>query len=65
MIGDHTLFNTAEGIERLWEVSAPLLENPPEVELYRGGSWGPRTIHSLIAPHTWRLPFERAWRSRG
>ena len=29
MVGDHTLFNTAEGIERLWEVSTPLLENPP------------------------------------
>ena len=28
MRGDHTLFTTAEGIERLWEVSTPLLENP-------------------------------------
>ena len=26
MRGDHTLFTTAEGIERLWEVSVPLLE---------------------------------------
>ena len=26
MRGDHTLFTTAEGIERLWEVSIPLLE---------------------------------------
>jgi glucose-6-phosphate 1-dehydrogenase len=26
MRGDHTLFTTAEGIERLWEVSTPLLE---------------------------------------
>jgi len=25
MRGDHTLFTTAEGIERLWEVSIPLL----------------------------------------
>ncbi len=62
MRGDHTLFTTAEGIERLWEVSTPLLENPPPVRLYAPGSWGPKSIHQLVAPHAWRLPFERAWR---
>jgi len=62
MNGDHTLFTTAEGIERLWEVSAPLLENPPEVLMYAPGSWGPGQIRDLIAPHRWRLPFERRWR---
>jgi glucose-6-phosphate 1-dehydrogenase len=62
MVGDHTLFNTAEGIERLWEVSTPLLENPPPVEPYPQGSWGPPAINDLIAPRTWRLPFERRWR---
>ena len=41
MRGDHTLFTTAEGIERLWEVSTPLLEAPPPVRLYPPGSWGP------------------------
>ncbi|HWU21465.1 MAG TPA: glucose-6-phosphate dehydrogenase [Nocardioides sp.] len=60
--GDKTLFTSAEGIERLWEVSAPLLENPPIVRSYRQGSWGPNQIHQLIAPYAWRLPFERAWR---
>ena len=63
MRGDHTLFTTAEGIERLWQVSVPLLESPPPVRLYEPGSWGPKSIHQLIAPHAWRLPFERAWRS--
>jgi len=62
MRGDHTLFNTAEGIERLWEVSTPLLEAPPPVRLYAPGSWGPNAIHQLIAPRAWRLPFERVWR---
>ena len=62
MRGDHTLFTTAEGIERLWEVSMPLLESPPPVRLYPQGSWGPKSIHQLVAPHAWRLPFERAWR---
>jgi glucose-6-phosphate 1-dehydrogenase len=62
MCGDQTLFTNAEGIERLWEVSHPLLEEPPEVHLYRVGSWGPSQINDLIAPRTWRLPFERGWR---
>jgi len=62
MRGDHTLFTTAEGIERLWEVSTPLLEAPPPVRFYDPGSWGPNAIHQLIAPRAWRLPFERVWR---
>jgi glucose-6-phosphate 1-dehydrogenase len=60
--GNHTLFTTAEGVERLWEVSQPLLEDPPPVRRYAPGSWGPNQIHQLIAPHAWRLPFERRWR---
>jgi len=63
MRGDHTLFNTAEGIERLWEASIPLLEAPPPVRLYAQDSWGPKSVHQLVAPHAWRLPFERAWRN--
>ncbi|NYF09158.1 glucose-6-phosphate 1-dehydrogenase [Leifsonia sp. AK011] len=64
MRGDHTLFTTAADIERLWEVSAPLLENPGKVRPYFPGTWGPDAIHQLIAPHAWRLPFERAWREK-
>jgi glucose-6-phosphate 1-dehydrogenase len=64
MLGDHTLFNTAEGIERLWEVATPLLEHPPPVLPYEPGSWGPDGIRELIAPRTWRLPFERHWRAQ-
>jgi glucose-6-phosphate 1-dehydrogenase len=64
MRGDHTLFTTAEGIESLWERSAPLLDNPPEVKPYAPGTWGPNAIHQLVAPHAWRLPFERGWRER-
>jgi glucose-6-phosphate 1-dehydrogenase len=60
--GDRTLFTTARGIERLWEVSTPLLENPPIVRPYSQGSWGPNQIHQLVAPFAWRLPFERQWR---
>jgi glucose-6-phosphate 1-dehydrogenase len=60
--GNHTLFTTAEGLERLWEISQPLLEHPPPVRAYDPGTWGPNQIHQLIAPFSWRLPFERKWR---
>jgi glucose-6-phosphate 1-dehydrogenase len=62
--GDRTLFTSAEGVERLWEVSASLIDHPPPVRPYARGSWGPNQIHQLIAPHAWRLPFERAWRQK-
>ncbi len=62
MSGDRTLFTSAAGVERLWEVSAPLLHDPPEVLPYDAGSWGPDAVHDLIAPRTWRLPFRRQWR---
>ena len=56
MIGDQSLFTRSDGIERLWEVSAPLLENPPPVEPYPHGSWGPESVNKLIAPYRWHLP---------
>jgi glucose-6-phosphate 1-dehydrogenase len=56
MLGDRTLFTTSRGIERLWEVSAPLLEDPPPVEPYAAGSWGPAAMNDLIAPRRWQLP---------
>ncbi len=62
MRGDHTLFTSAAGIETLWEKSEALLNNPTPVRGYIPGSWGPNAIHQLIAPHAWRLPFERTWR---
>jgi glucose-6-phosphate 1-dehydrogenase len=63
MRGDRTLFTTAEGIERLWQVSTPIIESPSPVRFYAPGSWGPNAIHQLVAPRAWRLPFERAWRA--
>jgi glucose-6-phosphate 1-dehydrogenase len=56
MLGDQSLFTRSDEIERLWEVSMPLLENPPLVELYEPGSWGPPSAKHLIAPHRWYLP---------
>jgi glucose-6-phosphate 1-dehydrogenase len=56
LIGDRTLFTHADGIERLWEVSTPILEDPPPLHPYDPGSWGPEAIEELIAPARWHLP---------
>jgi glucose-6-phosphate 1-dehydrogenase len=58
MLGDQSLFTSASQVERLWEISTPLLENPPAVEPYEPGSWGPPSIAKLISPHRWYLPEE-------
>jgi glucose-6-phosphate 1-dehydrogenase len=56
MVGDRTFFTDSAAIERLWEVSEPLLREPPPVELYEPGSWGPESIDALIEPRRWHLP---------
>ncbi len=56
MIGDRTLFTSSTAIERLWEVSEPVIENPPPVLPYEPGSWGPPAMDDLIAPRRWHLP---------
>ncbi|HXW44354.1 MAG TPA: glucose-6-phosphate dehydrogenase [Streptosporangiaceae bacterium] len=56
MIGDQSLFTSSDGIERLWEISEPLLQNPPPVETYAPGSWGPASVNKLIEPFRWHLP---------
>jgi glucose-6-phosphate 1-dehydrogenase len=56
MLGDQSLFTQAAAVERLWQVSSPLLENPPPIQSYAPGSWGPQpAVDQLIAPFRWRL----------
>ncbi len=47
--GDQTLFTRSDEVERLWEVCAPVLENPPDLLSYERGSWGPRAASDLPA----------------
>ena len=56
MIGDQALFTSSEGIERAWAVSMPLLDNPPPVQPYKPGTWGPAEVDKLVAPYRWHLP---------
>jgi len=56
MLGDAMLFTGAEGIERLWAVSADVLDHPGPLHSYPQGSWGPEAAQELVAPNRWRLP---------
>jgi glucose-6-phosphate 1-dehydrogenase len=54
MHGDQSLFTHSDAIERLWEISALLLDNPPPTHSYIPGSWGPQpALDRLISPHHW------------
>ncbi|MEO9322866.1 glucose-6-phosphate dehydrogenase [Nocardioides sp. C4-1] len=39
--GDQLLFARADEVDRLWQVYGPLLDDPPAVQTYEPGSWGP------------------------
>ena len=60
MVEDRTLFTTSRAIDRLWEVSQPVLEAPPPTQPYEPGSWGPAPVEELIAPRRWHLPGRHA-----
>jgi glucose-6-phosphate 1-dehydrogenase len=60
MLGDQSLFTRSDEIERLWEISMPLIGDPPPLQPYEPGSWGPKPIRHLIAPYHWHLPDGRS-----
>jgi glucose-6-phosphate 1-dehydrogenase len=60
LIGDQTLFTRADGVERVWEVAAPLLARPPVPEPYAQGSWGPADAERLTGSRGWELSARQA-----
>ncbi len=56
MLRERLLFTRSEQIERLWEVCAPVIDDPPEPESYAAGSWGPESALELPCTPGWRLP---------
>jgi glucose-6-phosphate 1-dehydrogenase len=55
--GDTTLFPRWDVIEETWRIVQPLLDEPPPVETYRRGTWGPRRVGNLARRHGgWREP---------
>jgi glucose-6-phosphate 1-dehydrogenase len=47
LLGEHELFTNEDQIEQTWRIVHPLLDQPPEVETYEPGSWGPDDAKSL------------------
>jgi glucose-6-phosphate 1-dehydrogenase len=39
--GDQLLFARADEVDRLWQVFAPVLDDPPAIQVYAKDSWGP------------------------
>jgi glucose-6-phosphate 1-dehydrogenase len=57
LIGDASLFPNQRIIEELWRIVQPLLNDPPPVEAYAGGTWGPEAAERLAEPFGgWRSP---------
>ena len=55
--GDTTLFPRWDVIEETWRIVQPLLDDPPAVEKYRAGTWGPRRVANLARRQGgWREP---------
>ncbi|MEH3067176.1 MAG: glucose-6-phosphate dehydrogenase [Aeromicrobium erythreum] len=55
MHGDQTLFTRGDEVDRLWQVITPVLEDPPPVQTYEKGSWGPQAALDLAGERGWHL----------
>jgi glucose-6-phosphate 1-dehydrogenase len=55
--GDHTLFAQQSTIEESWRIFDRVIKEPPPLEFYEPGTWGPREADGLMRPHSyWRTP---------
>jgi glucose-6-phosphate 1-dehydrogenase len=49
MIGNAKRFTRQDLVEQCWRVMDPLLDNPPPVQRYAQGSWGPKAAEEVVA----------------
>jgi glucose-6-phosphate 1-dehydrogenase len=55
--GDRMLFPRQAAVEESWRIVQPLLDDPPPVEEYGKGTWGPPSAERLAEPYGgWRSP---------
>ena len=58
LLGNPSLFPTQASIEQTWRIVQPLLDDPPAVQPYEQGSWGPEAASHLLTGHGgWRRPW--------
>jgi glucose-6-phosphate 1-dehydrogenase len=56
--GDASRFPNQDAIEQTWRIVQPLLDDPPPIEPYRPGTWGPESANKLVSRHGgWREPW--------
>jgi len=57
MIGDQTLFVSADFTETAWRLYDPLLAGRHDVHFYTAGSWGPKEADAVVERngHRWQL----------
>ena len=46
--GDQSNFTRQDSVEETWRIVQPLLDQPPTIQQYQPGSWGPGAADSLI-----------------
>ncbi len=57
LIGDATLFPHQAVVEEMWRIVQPLIDDPPPVESYERGTWGPTSADRLAESYGgWRQP---------
>ena len=58
MDGDDHLFTREDAVEETWRIVQPLIDEPPPVQQYAKGSWGPEDAAKLVHGHgDWRTPW--------
>jgi glucose-6-phosphate 1-dehydrogenase len=57
MIGDSALFTREDSVETAWAVVDSILSTPPQIHIYKQGTWGPEQADELIlASGRWHNP---------
>lgn len=57
MKGDHSLFPDQAVEDETWRIVEPILTDPPKIQTYESGTWGPRAaIDMARSIGGWREP---------
>jgi glucose-6-phosphate 1-dehydrogenase len=51
MQGDPLLFARQDEVEQAWRIVDPVIADPPPVEMYEPGTWGPAAAERIAAPY--------------
>ncbi len=56
--GDRSHFTRQDAVEETWRIVQPVLDDPPPVQDYKQGSWGPQDADRITSGHGgWHAPW--------